>query len=198
MKPFLRVDDRTELHLARPELAEAVYAAIDANRLHLRQWLPWVDATRSVEDTLQFIRESMRHNTDGSRLSLFITHDGELAGAIGVVSFQRDHAKCEVGYWLRADLQGRGIMTRAYAALLAFLFQKKAIRRAESHVFVGNERSAAVLQRLGFRHEGTLREAMQLYGDFRDLQVFGLLKSDWERENGHEKIIKKFKQKILR
>lgn len=179
MKPFLRVDDNIALHLARHELADAVFMAIDENRDYLRQWLPWVDGTRSVDDTKTFIKESMQHNSDGSRLTMFITFGGHLAGSIGVVNFNREHRKCEVGYWLREDLQGRGIVTKALAALADFLFENKGMNRIEVQVMIGNARSRAVPLRLGFQLEGVLRQALFMYQSFHDVALYSLLKSDW-------------------
>lgn len=182
MKPFLLVDDNIALHLARYELADAVFQAVEDNRAHLRQWLPWVDGTSSVNDTKTFIQESMQHNSDGSRLTLFITVDDQLAGSIGVVNFNKEHRKCEIGYWLREDLQGRGIVTKALATFADFLFKIKGMNRLEIQVMVGNVRSRAVPLRLGFQLEGVLRQALFMYQTFHDVELFSLLKSDWMKQ----------------
>ncbi len=179
MTPFIRIDERLSLHLARPELAEAVFQAVDENRAHLSQWMPWVNGTRSQEDTNTFIRESMQHNSDGSRLTTFITLDGQLAGSLGVVHFNKDHRKCEIGYWLREDLQGQGIATKSLAVFIDFLFKNKGMNRLEIQVLVGNHRSRAVPMRLGFQREGVLRQSLLLYGAFHDVELFSLLKADW-------------------
>jgi ribosomal-protein-serine acetyltransferase len=180
MRPFLKIDDHIGLHLARPELAGPVFQAIDENREHLRQWLPWVDSTRTMEDTKTFIAESMRQNSDGSRLTTFITMDGMVVGSLGVVHFLKDHRRCELGYWLRQDMQGRGIATRAASCFIEFLFKNKGQNRLEILVIPENQKSRLVAQRLGFQSEGVLRQALLLYGSFRDVEVFSLLKPDWE------------------
>ncbi len=179
MKPFIRVDENLSLHLARPELAEAVFKAVNENRDYLRKWLPWVDGTRSVEDTKTFMQESMKHNSDGSRLTTFIMVNGQLAGSLGVVHFNREHLRCEIGYWLREDHQGQGIMARACASFIEYLFKKKGMNRLEVLVMPTNERSRAVPIRLGFLSEGILRKALKMYGSFHDVEVFSLLKDDW-------------------
>ncbi len=179
MKPFLFVEENVSLHLARHELAAPVFDAINENRAHLRPWLPWVDGTRTFEDTKTFIEESMAHNSNGSRLTTFILYGGQLAGSLGVVSFQKDHRKCEIGYWLREDLQGRGIMTKSLSVFIDFLCKNKAMNRIEMQVIVGNKRSRGVPVRLGFQHEGILRQAVRMYDAFHDVELFSLLKEDW-------------------
>jgi ribosomal-protein-serine acetyltransferase len=179
LKPFLKIDDEISLHLARPELAGSVFAVIDAQRHYLRQWLPWVDGTRSVEDTKNFIRESMAHNTAGTRLTTFILFGEMVAGSIGVVHFNKDHKKCEIGYWLREDLQGQGVMTKACAGFIGHLFRSKDLHRVEILIASGNEKSRAVPLRLGFSTEGTLRQSLLMYGQYFDVELFALLRQDW-------------------
>lgn len=180
LRPFLRIDDELTLHLARHELAEAIFTAIDANREHLRRWLPWVEPTQSVEDTRAYIRESMAQNSSGTRLSTFILEGEHLVGSVGVVRFDKDHRSCELGYWLSEERQGRGIVTKACGALIGHLFQKKNLNRIEIKVASGNLRSQEVPLRLGFQKEGTLRGALYLYDEYHDVELFGLLRSDWK------------------
>ncbi len=182
MKPFLRIDEQLGLHLARPELAEAVFFAVDENRDFLRQWLPWVDSTLSVEDTQAFVKASMKSNSDGSQLITFILENERLVGAISVVHFNREHSRCEIGYWLRADCQGRGILTRTASAFIDYLFRNKNMNRLEIHVIPGNLKSRAAALRLGFQSDGVLRKALRMYGNYHDVEIFSLLKADWERD----------------
>jgi ribosomal-protein-serine acetyltransferase len=179
MRPFLRIDDEISLHLARPELAVPVFRAIDENRAHLRPWLPWVDGTLAVEDTKTFINESMSHNRDGSRLTTFIYYGEALAGSLGVVNFNKTHRKCEIGYWLREDLQGRGILSKSLSSFIEYLFNSKGMNRIEVQILVGNERSKGVPLRLGFKQEGILRQSVRMYDAYHDVELFSLLKEEW-------------------
>ncbi len=180
LHPFLRIDSRLSLHLARPELVGPVFEAVDANRAHLRQWLPWVDVTNSPADTEAFIRQSMENNRRGSQLITFITCEDRLAGSLSVVSFNPDRKSCELGYWLCADLQGQGIMTRCVAHLIDWLFRHKGLHRIEIYAATSNLASQAICKRLGFTHEGTLRKALWLYDRYLDLALYALLDSDWK------------------
>ena len=180
LSPFIRIDDNIALHLARTELAGPVFELIDQQRDYLRQWLPWVDVTRSAADTQAFLLESMHHNSQGTRLTTFITVGDQLAGSLGVVHFNKDHRKCEIGYWLREDFQGRGIMTRACAAFVNHLFRSKDLNRIEILAASGNEKSRAIPLRLGFHSEGVLRQSLLLRGRYLDVELFALLRTDWQ------------------
>lgn len=194
LKPFLWVDETTSLHLARPELVRPVFEAVDANRHFLRQWMPWVDGTRSEEDTKTFIQDSMKQNSEGGRLTLFIVHQARLAGTVGAVHFNKANKKCEIGYWLGQPFQGQGIMTKACKVLISYLFRTKDLNRMEIMAMPANTGSRAVAQRLGFRHEGTLRQAMYLAGAFHDLELYALLKAEWQVWNSGD--MEKNNQKI--
>lgn len=191
MKPYLKINDRLALHLARPEMAEMIFNTVEAHRHFLREWLPWVDPTRSLEDTKKFIAESMEHNNKGTRLTMFLTLEQQIAGSLGVVQFNREFKKCEIGYWLRQDLQGQGIMSTAGTFLINYLFKTKDLNRIELLVASENYKSQGVAHRLGFTKEGTLRQGLFMHNRFFNLDIFSLLRQEWETLYGV-----KFNQKI--
>lgn len=183
MKPFLKVDHQISLHLPRPELAKEIFEAVDHQRDYLRQWLPWVDGTNQVEDTLAFIRESTKTNKTGEKLTTFIYHEEKVVGSIGFVKTDKDHRMVEIGYWLHRDMQHQGIMTKSCKRLIDYAFRTKAVNRIEIKVARENLKSQAIPKRLGFTHEGTLRQGLLMYGKFHNLELFSLLRSEWKGLN---------------
>lgn len=180
LKPFLQINDHLTLHLARHELPEAIFHAVDSQRSYLRQWLPWVDGYQSVEDAKKYIRESMAHNSTGTRLITFVLAGEQLAGSVSVVNFNKDNKSCEIGYWLHHELQGQGIMTKACACLINHLFKAKDLNRIEMKIASGNVKSQAIPLRLNFQREGTLRQGLLLYDKHHDLELFSLLRNEWK------------------
>ena len=132
-------------------------------------------------DTRRFISDSMYKNASGDALTTFILQDQDVAGSVGVIHFNRDHKTCEIGYWLRQELQGQGIMTKACRCLIDHIFRTKSMNRIEIRVATGNVKSRNVPLRLGFAHEGTLRQAIYMYKEFRDIDLFSLLRTEWEK-----------------
>ncbi len=102
----------TELRSVRPRDADSLFALVDANRSHLRSWLPWVDAQRSAADTRSFIAQSRKAERDGTGCVALIRHAGEPCGTVGFNKIDAANRSCEIGYWIREDRQGRGIVTR--------------------------------------------------------------------------------------
>jgi ribosomal-protein-serine acetyltransferase len=101
---------------------------------------------------------------------------------VGVASFTWiDQSNCSaaIGYWLAQEAEGHGLMTAAVTALLRHGFRTLQLNRIEIRAGLRNRRSRAIPKRLGFRHEGTLRQAERLADRFVDHAVYGLLKEDW-------------------
>jgi len=86
----------------------------------------------------------------------------------------------EIGYWLSESFQGKGLMTDAARAVVAYLFDELDLNRVEIHCAAGNVKSAAIPRRLGFTLEGTSREGQLLNGRYQDILRFSMLKREWK------------------
>src|SRR5271165_2041572 len=105
-----------ELKLFEERQAESLFAAVERNRSHLRQWLAWVDPTRSLEDIRNFIKTSLRQFANREGLAAGIWCDGDCIGSIGSHRIDWTNRKLEFGYWIAEEFQGRGIITDASRA----------------------------------------------------------------------------------
>jgi ribosomal-protein-serine acetyltransferase len=174
------VSDDLSLVLVEPRHAEALFRLTDQDRAHLRQWLPWLDATRSVEDTLGFIRATQKQFGENDGFHTALLFRGEIAGMIGHIRIDWQHRSTWLGYWLAESFQGRGLMTQACRAYIEHAFGELQLNRVEIRAATQNQRSRAVPERLGFRLEGVIREAEWLYDHFVDHAVYGLLQHEWQ------------------
>jgi len=175
----LRVDDCVVLRQVSEEDTEELTSVIDHNRSYLREWLPWLDSSTGLHDTARFIGRSMQQAADENGLTFGIVCNGVLAGIIGQHYVDSLNRRTELGYWLDAAHQGRGIVTRSVARLTDFAFAEQDCNRVMLHCAVRNIKSRAVAERLGFVQEGILREAEWLYDHYVDLVVYSMLKSHW-------------------
>lgn len=169
-----------DLGLIEERHAPAVFALVDRDRDYLREWLPWVDATRTEDDTLSFVRSSLERFAANSGFAAGLWDQDQFAGVIGAHKIDWLNRRVEIGYWLGRGFQGKGIMTAAGHAILTHLFVEFDLQRVEIHCASGNEKSCAIARRLGFTREGTMRRAQLLHGSYHDLHLFGLLKSEWQ------------------
>ncbi|MCD5327728.1 GNAT family N-acetyltransferase [Chromobacterium piscinae] len=173
---------QTRIALLPPDVihAERLFALIDESRGTLRAWLPWVDATRSVEDSRQFLAGA----ADGARnggacASWLIERDGELAGCIDIHGISRLHRSGFLGYWLADRFVGGGVMGEAVAQALDIGFGKLALNRIAIVAGVANARSRALAECLGFVREGAQREGLHLHGRYHDACQYSMLAGEW-------------------
>ena len=177
----LQVTSSVKLRQLAEQDAEELTLLIDRNRSYLKQWLPWLNNNTTIHDTARFIGRSMEQADDHNGFTFGIVCEGVLTGVIGQHYLDSSNRRTELGYWLDEGHQGRGIVTRAAARLTGYAFSDQDCNRVILQCAVGNTRSRAVAERLGFVPEGVLREAEWLYDHYVDLVVYSMLKTEWSK-----------------
>ena len=171
MKTIPLFDDFS-LRSLRSGDAPAIFGAIDTQREHLGRWLPFVAATHRVEQTQEVVAGMLNDTAN----PVFTIRSGDaFAGLIGFKSADAGKRSIEIGYWLREEQQGKGIMTAAVRALCDLAFGEMGMRRVEIRCGTGNLPSNRIPQRLGFRRSHVEVQGEQLSdGAWIDLDVYVL------------------------
>ena len=91
------------------------------------------------------------------------------------------HRSADIGYIIHPSHHRRGIATEAVGALLDFCFATLGLHRLTAFIEPDNTASRALVERLGFRREGLLRETIFLAGAWRSHLVFALLATERDR-----------------
>jgi ribosomal-protein-serine acetyltransferase len=175
------LDDDRWLRLPDESDAEELYALTAANRKMLAEWMAWA-AGATLDTTREFIRARRLAFAGDRGFSSVIVDRGRIVGSIGFPDVNRIERSCEIGYWLGRSAQGRGTATLAVRALIDHAFGTWGLNRVVIRAGVGNGRSRAVAERLGFTLEGVMRQAERYPdGHYIDLALYGLLASEWPR-----------------
>ena len=158
------------LRRLRTEDVPDIFASIDTQRRHLGRWLPFVADTHQIEQTRQVVAGMLADTAN----PVYTIRDGEtFAGLIGFKSADSTTRTIEIGYWLRSEFQGRGIMTSAVQALCRLAFEEMGMERIEIRCALGNYRSNRIPQRLGFALDRVeVRGERLADGEFVDLNVY--------------------------
>ncbi|HEX2672272.1 MAG TPA: GNAT family protein [Polyangiaceae bacterium] len=157
-----------------------LWDAVDGSRWHLERWLPWVPFNNAPEASVRYA-EACVSDWDAGRAVRFAIRDRqsrELLGVVGLDSCVHLHRSCELGYWLRRDATGRGIMTEAARACVDFAFARMAMHRIRCAAATDNSASLRVIARLGFRFEGIARQAELVGARWLDHAIFARLSGD--------------------
>lgn len=160
------------LRRLRAEDAADIFRSIDTQRPYLGRWLPFVAETLCVEQTEAVVAGML---ADTANPVYTIRDGGAFAGLIGFKSADAAKRSIEIGYWLREERQGKGIMTAAVRALCETAFAQMGMQRVEIRCGVGNLPSNAIPRRLGFRLSHVEPRGEELTGgEWIDLNVYVL------------------------
>lgn len=173
------IDEVTYLMVLDTHHAQEVFDSINMNREYLRKYLPWVDASISVNDTLRFIQMSKEKHFHGNGFDVGIWHNDKFAGTIGFHSANSVSKEISLGYWLDERYVGRGLMLKASKAMLDYAFKVYKVNRVEIRCAKSNQKSRAIPSKLGFVQEGIIREGELLGHGREDLIIYGILKREW-------------------
>lgn len=171
-----RLDTETELRLLEDRDAEELFALSRRNidRLY------WFRENYSLADARAFVRRDLAENFargNGFRAGVFFR--GRLVGSVRYNDIDWESRATALGYWVDAEFEGRGLITRVCRVMLAHAFEGLGLHRVEIRCHVENARSRALAERLGFRFEALLRRAERVRTRLVDLAVYGLLEDEW-------------------
>ena len=140
-------------------------------------------AHRSIWETKAYIRWVIQQYRCGEPSSWCIVEkaSGRVIGTIGFMSYQGDNATVELGYSLARSHWNQGLMTEALSAVLAECFQVLKLHRVEAQHFSANPASGRVMAKCGMTHEGSLRRRTCNKGVFMEVEMWAILRTDWER-----------------
>jgi RimJ/RimL family protein N-acetyltransferase len=162
------------------DLAEFVGYRSSAQVARFQSW----DAPYSRNDGERLIRQMMRRHPDTAgewfQFAVVLQPAGQLIGDCAAMPHAGDPRQCEIGFTIAPEYQGRGYATEAAGMLAGYLFAGRGKHRIAASCDARNAASAAVLERLGMRREGHLRESTWAKGEWTDDLLYGLLHTEWD------------------
>jgi len=173
------INKEISLKILEKRMAGDLFRLVNSNREHLRNWLAWVDATKSEKDTESFINSSLNGFVSGNGFSCAIYYQNRIAGVIGYNHINQDHRNATIGYWLGESFLGKGIMLKACRVIVDHGFEEIKLHRLEIRCAATNIKSQAIPNKLGFKKEGCFRQCEKLHYGWVDHIGFSLLASEW-------------------
>ena len=128
-------------------------------------------------DARDFIAATQEDFSSGSglRLGIVLRASDTLCGGVGL-RIKADHRRAELGYWIGVPYWGNGYATEAARAVVKYGFETLGLHRIFASHFANNPASARVLRKIGMRHEGSLRAHILKWGEFLDLEMYGMVR----------------------
>ena len=198
----LPIDEDILVRTLHPDDAEDLFQLLERNRSRLRPWIHPSALPETAMAARQFTMECFLNSMENPMaamadypdyyqkldhflpplnpaLEMGIWVNGVLAGEIVLGRLQDSFTTAEIGYWIDAESEGRGIITRCVSALTDYAIENMGIGRFVIGCAVDNIRSRAVPERLGYRLLGIVPDG-EIVGDFvYDRAVFGIQVGEW-------------------
>jgi [ribosomal protein S5]-alanine N-acetyltransferase len=144
------------------------------------RWFSWGPYT-SVAEPRAYIERLAGQRARGEQLDLLIEHRaGGAAGITGLSEFSARDRRCIVGTWLGRRFWRTGANRESKALVAHLAFSVLGLERLGAYSNPENDRSTKALLALGFEHEGVLRRFHRHDERYLDVNVFGLLRGEWE------------------
>ena len=115
---------------------------------------------------------------NGMRWGIVLKESGKLIGTCGFHAISDYHKRIETGYDLNRHYWGKGFMSEALSLIIDHAYTVSDVNRIEAFVETPNTASRALLEKLGFKLEGLLREHEMCRGNLIDIQILSLLRKD--------------------
>lgn len=177
----ITINDHLYLRMLSGRDALPLFQLTDNSRDYLRAWLPWLDQTKSMEDSLTFIKDNLLAYEQKKALTAGIFFHDDLAGVISFNTIDVINNQAEIGYWLGESYQGNGIMLKSTAALITYGFTDLQLNRITIECATENVKSQSIPERLQFTKEGRLRQVSFLYDQYVDHFLYSMLAEEWHK-----------------
>jgi RimJ/RimL family protein N-acetyltransferase len=173
--------------LRRFQLADVAEFVAYRSCAEVARFQSW-DAPYPRDEGERFARQMMKRHPDTAgewfQFAVVLRPAGQLIGDCAAMPHAGDPRQCEIGFTIAPGHQGHGYATEAARLLVGYLFGRRAKHRITASCDARNTASAAVLERLGMRREGHLRESSWDKGEWTDELLYGLLRSEWHPGGG--------------
>lgn len=156
-----------------------LFSLVDNNRKYLREWLPWIDDTESVNDSEDFIILSNERYNGNKAFDLGIWYKNNLAGIIGIHEINWQKEETAIGYWIAEKYQGLGLITNSVKFIVQYSFNEIGLKKIYIRCATQNIKSRNIPEKLGFSFVEIVELSENLYGHLVDHALYSIDYNDY-------------------
>ena len=170
--------DRINLCKLVLDFAKTLSTYVQEERERIGAYMPWVYRAGTFEEANAHIRSCMKkwEGKTSFEYAIIDSKSKKMIGGICIPRIDWANDRCEIGYWIGAEFEGKGFVNEALSMLENVLFENN-FNRIEVICAVNNLRSQEVPKRRGYVYEGTLRKWFKIRGEYQDMHLYSKLRS---------------------
>ncbi|WP_419888489.1 GNAT family N-acetyltransferase [Neobacillus niacini] len=140
------------------------------------------DRFTSIEEARKLIEVFQKnfYEKRAMRWGIVLKENNKFIGTLGLNGLQLKNKKAEIGYEIHPSFWRKGYTSEAIKEVLRYSYQELKLNRIGAVVYLENEASSNLLQKLGFKKEGVLRDYLFQNNSYHTTSMFSLLKREWE------------------
>lgn len=142
-------------------------------------FIPYPYTSEKVENWIEN-HAALIENGEAYPLAVILKDEMQLIGTM-TIRIDKTHNKGELAYWVGKEFWGKGFATEASKMMIEFGFNDLNLNRIWAPVMSKNKASGKVMEKVGLRYEGTLKQDVLRWNKYEDIDVYGLLKDDYEK-----------------
>jgi [ribosomal protein S5]-alanine N-acetyltransferase len=148
---------------------------------NVSRYTTW-ESHKTIEDTLAFLNVVINkyENMQPSDWGIVDKETNKFIGTCGWVYWNVVHNRAEIGYALSRSFWNKGLMTEAVEKVIDFGFNHMNLNRVEARCNVVNGGSERVMQKVGMKYEGLVREQMLIKGSYVNIKMYSILNQEWK------------------
>ena len=139
-------------------------------------WEPYTSIS-DARNYISWIRRSYRSGLPSS-WAVTLASTGKVIGTIGIMWYSSENLSAEIGYSLSRSFWNKGYASQALSAVIGSLFRDLGLNRIEGQCDTRNPASGRVMEKCGMKKEGILRQRIKNKGEFIDVALYSILRSD--------------------
>lgn len=173
---------RTERLILRPlRMADARDIFAYASDPQVARFVLW-EPHQSLSDTRGYIRyvRGLYFRGLPSSWAVTLRESGRVIGTVGFMFYSEANNSAEIGYSFARGEWNKGYATEALQAVISSVFSSLPLNRLEAQHDIRNPASGRVMEKCGMRREGILRQRILNKGEYADVALYSLLRSDLE------------------
>jgi len=143
----------------------------------IAEWINNPNFFGEYNPLMQETKTDLEKRFEQGKMFFIEKKDGTKIGFIGQVPL--GGPLLEIGYALLPSERGKGYCTEAVKIMVDYLFLSKEMARIQAHIDLGNVASQKVVEKNGFKKEGTQRKCFFVKGEWRDMLLYSILREEW-------------------
>jgi RimJ/RimL family protein N-acetyltransferase len=133
-----------------------------------------------LDHALAWIGNQRKESARGRAVNFAVrlARDDRLIGCVGLRDIDHEHGQAELGFWMGLEYWGQGYTSEAAAAVIRYGFAQLGLNRICAHHMARNPAAGKVLQKLGMKREGLMRQRVRKWGVYEDVIIYAVLRDD--------------------